>query len=244
MRRGRMSLALFTLAICWAGPAWSGPAEEQLAAAAKEQKYTYLVFYRQADAATRAMQEQVAAQVARRPQQTSAVSVRVDDPAEAAVVRRYDATRLPLPCVMGIAPNGAVTGTYPLTVQPEQLERAILTPRYAEMVKALQEQKIVLLCLQPAQGGAVPRGITELEAEAAFRGRTRRVVACADDPAEARFFERMHVPTSLSSPVTIVFAPPGAFIGKFDAAASGAAIAQKLHASGKCNCEHCQHQRK
>ncbi len=244
MRWSGMPWALFAVVSLWSAPAWSGPAEEQLAAAAKEQKYTYLLFYRQMDAATRAMQEQVSAQVGRSPQQTSAVFVRVEDPAEASLVRRYDATRLPLPCVMGIAPNGAVTGTYPLTVQPEQLERAILTPRYAEMVKALQEQKIVLLCLLPAQGGAVPQGVAELEADAAFRGRTRRVIACADDPAEARFFERMHVPTSLTSPVTIVFAPPGAFIGKFEAAASGAVIAQKLHESGRCNCEHCQRQRK
>lgn len=227
-----------------AASAGASPVEDQLAAAGKEQKYTYLIFYRELDDATRLMQERVATQVDKSGGATISALVQVGDPAEAKLVARYDATRMPLPCVMGIAPNGAVTGSYPLTVEPEQLERAVLTPRYSEMVKALQEQKIVVLCLQPAEGKTVPTGILELEADPAFRGRTHRVIATAGDAAEARFFERMRVQPDLTAPVTMVFAPPGAFIGKFDSTATGAVMAQKLHASGKCNCEHCQHHKK
>jgi hypothetical protein len=219
-------------------------AEQTLAAAAQAGKYAYVMFYWTDDAATQAMRKTVAAHVGQAADQTSWVQVRVNDPAEAALVARFDATRIPLPCVMGLAPNGAVTGAYRQTVTPEQLERAILTPKYSEMVKALQDQKIAVLCLQPEGATAVPKGIQEFEADAAFKGRIHQVSARAGDASEARLFERMKVPAEIDSPVVIVFAPPGVFLGKFDAKVTGATLSKTLHDSGKCNCHHCQQQQR
>lgn len=222
----------------------ASPAEQQLSDVAGKQQYAYVLFYRQDDAATKAMRQVVELHVAAHADSAALVPVKVDDPAESALVRRFDASRTPLPAVMGLAPNGAVTGMYPLRVEPAQLEKALLTPQYAVMVKALQEQKIAVLCLQPAGGGDVPKGIPEFESDPVFRGHTQRVVAQAGDAAEAKFFERMKVSRDITAPVVLVFAPPGVYVGKFDGQVRGAEIAKQVHASGRCNCEHCkQHAR-
>jgi hypothetical protein len=170
----RGAALLMALAISPAATAAdASPAQQQLNAAAAEGQYAFLVWQRGDDAATQAMRSTVAAHVERSAGKAVLVPVTVNDPAEAQLVARFDATRTPLPCVMGLAPNGAVTGVYPLQVSAEQLQRAILTPKYSEMVKALQEQKLVVVCLQPRNGGTVPAGVAEFESfrrSAATRG--------------------------------------------------------------------------
>ncbi len=220
------------------------PAEQQLAAAATQGQYAYLVFHRQNDAPTQTMQATISAQVEQSAGKTVQIPVLVTDPAEARLVAKFDATRTPLPCVMGLAPNGAVTGVYPLQVSPEQLQRAILTPKYSEMVKSLQEQKLVVVCLQPRNGGTIPAGVGEFEALPAFHNHTRRITVQADDDAETNFFARMKVSPDITATTVVVFAPPGVFVGKFDDKVRGPAIAQAFHASGRCNCKECQHNKR
>jgi hypothetical protein len=235
------------LSTCWASPltaAEGSPCEQQLAAAAAQGQYTYLLLHRQDDAATQAMRTAIAAHVEQSAGKTALVPVNIADAAEARLVARFDATRTPMPCVMCLAPNGAVTGVYPLQVSGEQLQRAILTPKYSEMVKTLQEQKLVVVCLQPRNGGTVPPGVAEFEALPAFKNYTRRITVQADDAAEAGFYTRMKVSPDITATNVIVFAPPGVFVGKFDDKVRGTAIAQAFHASGRCNCQECQQHRR
>ncbi len=207
---------------------------------AKSGKYTYLMFYRENDAATRQMAAAIGQHVSRTSDRTNWMRVNVTDRSAAEVVKKYDATRLPMPTVMGIAPNGAITCVCQLKINQEQLDNAILTPRYSEMVKALQEQKIAVVCLQPARGGYVPRGVTQLEADANLKNHVVRVSASAGNAGEARFFERMRVKTDIRKPAVLMFAPPGVYLGTFDANVTGQELANAIHQSGKCSCKHCQ----
>jgi hypothetical protein len=145
-----------------------------------------------------------------------------------------------MPTVMGVAPNGAITGVYQLRVSEQQLDSAILTPRYSEMVKSLQSQKITVVCLQPARGGFVPDGVSQLEKDPNLKNYVVRISASADDAREARFFERMRVKPDIRKPVVLMFAPPGVYLGTFDEKVSGQELANTIHKSGKCSCKHCQ----
>ncbi len=209
-------------------------------ASAKDGKYTYVMFYRTQDEATRQMASVINRQVSKRSAQTSWVQVNVADRSAADIVKRYDASRLPMPTLMGVAPNGAITGVYQLSVNEQQLDSAVLTPRYSEMVKKLQEQKITVICLQPAVGGFVPAGVTQLEADPNLKKFVVQVSASADDVREARFFENMRVRTDIKQPVVLMFAPPGVFLGRFDASVSGQELAETIHKSGRCSCKHCE----
>ena len=217
---------------------------EAIQASADTGKYTYIMFYRAEDSATDRMAAAIGQQVAKKSEDTSWVKISVTDAAAADVVKKYDASRLPMPTVIGLAPNGAVTGIFQMKVSEKQLDSAILTPQYSEMVKKLQEQKIAVVCLHPAGGGTVPAGVKQLEADENLKDHVVRVNASADDAKEARFFQRMFVKPDIQEPAVLVFAPPGVFVGRFNARVSGQELASAIHKSGQCSCKHCQSKNK
>lgn len=213
---------------------------EQVEAAAKSGKYTYVMFYRANDTATQKMANTIQTHVTDTGEKTTWVTVNVRDRKEASLVKRFDASRIPLPAVFGVAPNGAVTGVFPQKVDQAQLTSAILTPNYSEMVKALQNQKIAVVSMLPTADAVAPGGVSELQKNPAFKGKLHEITAVATDSAEAEFFRRMQVDTNMQAPVVLMFAPPGTHLGTFEANVSGDELAQELHKSGKCNCSKCQ----
>ena len=213
---------------------------EQVEAAAKNGKYTYVMFYRANDTATQRMANTVRTHVSETGEKTTWVTVNVRDRKEAKLVKRFDASRIPLPAVFGVAPNGAVTGVFPQKVNQDQLTNAILTPNYSDMVKALQNQKIAVVCMLPTADSAVPSGVNTLQQNPAFKDKLYQVKAVATDSEEAEFFRRMQVDMNLETPVVLMFAPPGTHLGTFEANVSGETLAEELHKSGKCNCSKCQ----
>ena len=213
---------------------------EQVEAAAKSGKYTYVMFYRANDTATKRMASTIRSHLTETGEKATWVTVNVRDRKEAPLVKRFDASRIPLPAVFGVAPNGAVTGVFRQKVDQKQLTQAILTPKYAEMVKALQNQQIAVVCMMPSADASIPSGVTDLQQNPAFKGKLYEVKAYATEDAEAEFFRRMQVDPNLDAPVVLMFAPPGTHLGTFEATVSGEELAQELHKSGKCNCSKCQ----
>lgn len=240
----RIFLCLFAAQSLLSCQVSAAPVDDLMRDSANNGKYTYVMFYRANDLATRRMAATVSEQVSNTPEKTSWVQVNVTDRSAAGIVQKYDAGRLPMPTVMGIAPNGAITCVSQLKVSPQQLDNAILTPRYSEMVRNLQQQKIAVVCLQPASGKFLPSGVTQLQANSNLKNHIVTVSASADDASEAKFFDRMRVETNIQEPVVLMFAPPGVFLGRFDAHVSGQQLATVIHKSGKCSCKGCQHKHK
>ena len=238
-----MAAGLLLISVA-ANAAKPGTGSQRIIDAAKQQKYTFVLFYRQEDSATKTMEQALRSGLQLLADRTAIVKVRINDPAERQVVSRFDATRSPMPTAMAIAPNGAVTGVFPLKINVTQIHQAILTPKYADMVKALQSQKIVLLCLQPGAGGPIPKGVADFEADPIFKGRSHRIVVNANDTRERQLFERMNVKPDIASPVVVVFAPPGTFLGRFDATVTRQILATTIHKSGKCSCSKCRQQKR
>lgn len=213
---------------------------EHVEAAAKSGKYTYVMFYRANDTATQRMASTIKSHVTETGDKTTWVTVNVRDRKEAPLVKRFDASRIPLPAVFGVAPNGAVTGVFRQKVDQQQLTQAILTPKYSEMVKSLQNQQIAIVCMMPAADAWLPPGVNDLLQNPSFKGKLYEIKAYATEVEEAEFFRRMQVDPNLQEPVVLIFAPPGTHLGTFEATVSGDELAQQLHKSGKCNCSKCQ----
>jgi hypothetical protein len=216
-------------------------AEEAVSSAARDGKYAFILFYRQNDATTQSMYQTLRTELAQRTNATC-VAVRITDPAEAGLVEKYDATRTPMPAAMAVAPNEAITGVFVQNVTPQHVEAAIVTPGQARCMRALQDQKLVLLCIQPAADTPVPDGVTQFQSDDLFRERTAVITIPAADPAEARFLAQLGVAASTSSTVTAFMAPPGVLLGKYDANVTLDTLARRLAAAGKCcddpNCRH------
>ena len=215
--------------------------ERAVAAAAKNKQFAFVMFYRGNDSAAQAMHRTMKSTLAER-RDAVIVPVQISDKAEHALIKKFDATRIPMPAVAVLAPNGAVCSVFPQKVTSHQLTAAIVSPGQASCLKALQDKKIVVLCAQPAPSTEIPLGVRQFKADKLYSHRTEVVTVTGSDPREAKFLKQLRVPTNQRTPVVAFMAPPGVMIGVFNANVTHNELIQKLAAAGKCcDDEDCKH---
>ena len=212
--------------------------------AAKEGKYTFLLFFKQNDAATNAMTATLKEALAGKSEQAVVAHIQVGDPAEQALVTKYDVSRAPMPMTIALAPNGAMTGMFAQKVTSEKLGEAFVTPTMMFAMKNLQENKLVLVTVQGSAKAPAPVAIKDFQSDPHFKDRIVTIGMTAADPQEAKFVGQMQIDPKAKATHTVLLAPPGAMVGKFDAVASKDEIAAALAKAGKCcddpNCKHHQ----
>ncbi|HEY7309213.1 MAG TPA: hypothetical protein VH643_07660 [Gemmataceae bacterium] len=140
-----------------------------VADAARTNRYVFILFAREDDAATQAVRHTLQATLARRGAQATSLEVRVTDPAEKPMVEQYGVSRAPMPLVLAVAPNGAITGGFPLKLTEAQVAQAFVSPAVAQCLKAVQARKLVLLCVQPTPTAALPQGVRDFHADPQYR---------------------------------------------------------------------------
>jgi hypothetical protein len=221
-------------------PAAVSPGAKALQAAAKNNKYLFIFFWRDDTGQSRAMRGVFKAAMEKLTDKADTVEIQTTDPDEQQIVARYDVSRSPLPLVMVIAPNGAITKAVATRFDEEQLRDAIVTPCTAECMKALQQRKLVLLCVEPATAQvkevSLQRGVQEFTADKEYADAAKVVVLKAGDAAEAAFLRDLQVDPKTSVRVTVLMAPPGAVIGTFQGDVSKEEFVAKLKSaqSGCC----------
>lgn len=215
--------------------------DQAVATAAQHNQFAFVMFYRGNDAATHAMHRTISSALAERPDAVI-VPIQINDNTEQALISKFDATRIPLPAVAVLAPNGAVCSVIPQKVDERQLTAAIVSAGQASCLKALQDKKIVILCAQPAPSAEIPAGVRQFQTDKLYAKRTEVVTVVASDRKEAKFLKQLRVRTDQRTPVVAFMAPPGVMLGVFDANVSHDVLAQTLAAAGKCcddeNCKH------
>jgi len=221
------------------------PSRPQAAARseADESKYTFIVFYKRNDAATQAMTDAVKTEITKYQQVATAKFIQVDDPANESLVAQYDVSRAPLPLTVAVAPNGAMTGMFPKKLPAGGIEGVFVTPTMMVTMKALQEGKLVLVTVGGSVPAPTPVAVTAFQADPHFRDRLVTVSMEAADPQEAKFIGQMKIADTVLETQTVLLAPPGVLVGKFNATASKEVVAAALAKAGKC-CEdpNCKHQ--
>ena len=228
-------------------PASASPAQEILDNAAADEKYTFLMFYKTNDAATQAMVATLKEGLGTRGETATSAYVQVGQPAEKALVDKFDVSRAPMPMTIAIAPNGAITGMFAQKMTAESIENSFVTPTMAKCMKSLQEGKLVFVCVQGSAKAAVPVSLKDFQADTHFKDRLVSFSMQASDTAEAKFLKQMQIDAAKAKgTTTVLLAPPGVLVGKFDEFASKDDIAAALAKAGKCcedpNCKHHQHQ--
>ena len=216
-------------------------AEQSLALASRTNQTAFLLFHRGNDARTQALHRTLANLAANRDD-ASVVAVAVNDPADQRLIQRFDATRMPLPAIVAVAPNDAVTGVFGQRFTAADFNSAIVSPGYADCVKALQNDRLVLLCIHPEGQNTVPQGVTEFQANNSFGKQVQVVSVSAANPQEAKTLADLGIASDVADVTTVFMAPPGVMVGKFDQSATASALAARLAEAGKCcddpNCNH------
>lgn len=231
---------------------WNIPAAmaQQSAATARQQpadeavsgKYTFVVFYKVNNAATQSMMNAVTTAMSARQDLATVHFASTSDPDYKEMIAKYSLGRAPMPFTLAIAPNGAVTGAFSQKVTAEELEAAFVSPAMMHCMRASQEGQVVLIHIHMSERVAIPSGVRDFCADKLYKDRVSMIALRADDEREKSFLSSLELDATLPEPVTVMIAPPGAFVGKFAAAATKEQMAAALHEAGKCcedeNCKH------
>jgi len=223
----------------------ASPALRAIQRAAAARKLIFVFFWKEQNPQTDKAWGVLRPAVAKLGPWADVAAVRVTDPAERQIVERYGVSRAPMPLVLAIAPCGAVTKGFTRDFSEAQLRTALVSPSTQLCLKALQDRKLVLLCvvdqLSPQDPAAIPKGVRDFQADQRFAAATEIVLAGARDEGEAGLLKELGVEPKAPKPMTVLLAPPGTVIGRFDARATKEQLVAKLSAAqsnpcagGKC----------
>ena len=200
------------------------PPNQGLAAmdrAAKANKYLFIFFYRQDDPQTRALGENFNGAVNALAARTDSVAVRITDPSEAGIVTKFQVNQAPMPLVLVVAPNGAVTSSFPGNFTKEQLLGALGTPSSEKLLGALQQGKLVLLCLQNGRtrwNAEAMNGVRSFKADQRYSSATEVLVLDPHAAVERPLLAKLGINAPVEDATTLLMAPPGSIIGTFKGA--------------------------
>ena len=155
------------------------------------------------------------------------IVVDVTDPLEKAAVDKFGVSRAPMPLILAIAPTGAVTKSWFRNFDAAQLEQAFVSPGEAGCLKALQDRKMVLVCVQngkTAHNAKALQGVNEFKTDRLYAARTATVSIDPTDEAEAEFLKKLRISPETEEAVTVLMAPPGRPVATFTGATNKADI--------------------
>jgi hypothetical protein len=123
-----------------------------------------------------------------------------------------------MPLALVIAPNGAIMGGFPNKFTEEQLLNAFGSPCTERCMKALQDGKLVFLCVQNSTTNSKDNafnGVRDFKADERFAKYTEVIMLDPSDTAESSFLADLKIDPKESEAVTAFLAPPGTVIAAF-----------------------------
>jgi hypothetical protein len=244
------SLLKFALGMCVAAALAASPisradaagASRGLAAVAQAEqtsRYLFIFFWKQDDAQSQRMFGVLQGFLKRMPNGVDSIGIQATDPNEQAIVEKFGVSRAPLPLVLALAPNGAVTKGIPAPFTEQDLEQAFVSRGVAESLKALQERKLVLLCVGNQRMRDLPAALQaaqQFQADARFAKSAQVVTLDPDDQSEASFLRDLQVDPRSPTVTTVVLAPPGQPVARFAGPVSKEQIVAKIAAAQSSAC--------
>lgn len=153
------------------------------------------------------------------------------------LVEKFALNRAPLPLLLVFAPNGAVTGGFPQRVRAEQLESALVSPATMQMMQKLQSGKLVFLNVrgkQTAGNAEADAGIREFAAAAGIT--PEQVTIDPADKDEEKMLAQLQLEPGVKQAVTLLLAPPGNLLGRFDGPVTGPQIFAAIQKARRSSC--------
>lgn len=224
-------------------------AESALAAAAKQNRYMFVTFFKGMDDSTAKMIREVNGTVQDKlSDRASFISVDIGIRANGDLVVQYDADRARLPLTVVIAPNGALTAGYQEQIPAEVLKAgfrdAFVSPGMAQVLKALQDGKLAAVCFQSSktehnkESTAAAKGLFK---DKNFSGAVELIRIDPAAGGETRLLEICSVDASTSEAQLVIIAPPGKVIGAFPGAITKEEVISKMTEAtgGGCSSGNC-----
>ncbi len=206
--------------------------------AAEAKQYRFAFIYEENDEATRDARKTFDGALKKMTPVPKSVAVDRSDPTEKEMVEQFKLEAAPMPLVLAIAPNGAVTaGIKGADLTEARLLDAVASPGMQQCLKALQEGKLVLICLQNGQtkaNEAAMKGVNEFKADPQFAEATELVKVDPADAKEAKLLAQLKTDPKAKTASTALIAPPGMVVTRVDGATSKAGLEAALKKATAC----------
>ena len=243
MKTTVIGMMVSALCVCGAmaqtNQAPAGPGVKAMQQAAEARQYLFAFVYEKDDEGTRSARKAFEAAVGKAVPTARSVAVDRSAPAEKEMVEKLGLQDAPMPMVLAIAPNGAVTGGIKAAeVSEARLQDAVASPCSQRCFKALQDGELVVLCVQNAKtrgNEAAMKGVKEIKADGWYSETTEVIQVDPTDPKEAKLMAQLKVEPKTKKAITAVLAPPGMLVAKIE----GATTKDSLKAAFKKAAEGC-----
>ncbi len=192
-------------------------AAEAIQQASSENKHLFIFLFKDLNERTLRLQNVFDQTMQKLGEQSNSIKIRADDPSEKTIIDRFNLKRSPMPFVLVLAPNGAVTGGFPSFTE-EQLADSISSQGAASCLKALQERKLVILCLQNTQTAnneAALKGVRDFQVDPRFVNATEIVVIDPSNVNEQKFLNQLALDIHSLQATTVLISPPAEIIGTY-----------------------------
>ncbi len=159
----------------------------------------------------------MASMVSKLPHSTAWAEVDVKDPAMRPILMKYGIRAEPV--TLMLAPNGAVTAGLTGTVSSEMFERGLVSPKTAEVFKAIQAEKIVFLIFvgpELSDSDAVRQAAQQAALQ--MTGISKVIEINPQDKAEKQLLAQCGISSSSKVAHTLVISPRGAVVRRFHGA--------------------------
>jgi hypothetical protein len=194
-------------------------------------KYLFLFAWKADDEQTLAMRKVFDKAMENVADRAQWIVVNITDSSEQPIVSKFGLNRVPMPLVLAMAPNGAITGGFPTKFDERQLLDAFASPGTEKVMKSLQDGKLVFVCVQnnkTKSNSAAMQGVLDFQADVRFASATEIVTLDPTDKKEARFLTDLKVPPDTAEATTVFVVPPGNAIGKFEGVTNKDALVELL----------------
>jgi len=190
-------------------------AEMAIQTANEENKYLFLVFYKQSDPKSEEMKQVVAEAQKEISARANVVYIDVADESEQTLIKKYGIDQSPVPVTVVMASTGAIVNGFPETVSIEDLQNAFVSPKMAEILKATQEGKLIYLYI--ANPGMEYYGenlsIIQEIAETDLRDFAWTIEVDPEDRGESDLIERCKIEVPLNE-TNLLILNDGYIVGK------------------------------
>ncbi len=212
-------------------------------AAARNGKYLFVFFWKANGKQNQAMRGVLESAMKKWKDSADSISISITDPNEKPIVDKYNVSRAPMPLVLALAPNGAITRGFPVKFDEKQLAKGFVSPATEKCLKYMQDKKLVLVCIQngKTQFSQIARkSALDFQADKRFAKTTGIVMVDPEDKAEHPMLKGLKVAPQTTEAIIVVLTPLGP-IAKFVGNVTKDQIVAKIasaqsgpRAGGKC----------
>ncbi len=202
-------------------------------------KYIFMFFSKANDDQTLAMRKVFDKTMEKVSDRAQWIAIDITDSSEKAIVDKFQLTRAPMPLVLALAPNGAITGGFPIKFEEQQLLNAFSTPATEKVMKELQDNKLVFVCVQNSKtksNEVAMKGVRDFKADARFASATEIIMLDPTDSAEASFLKDLKIDPKTEEAMTVFLVPPGAAIAEYKGATEKTELVAILQKASSSSC--------